>query len=116
VPALNFKAEFADAVESGRKRQTIRRRRKRPVRPGDTLHLYTGMRSGQCRKLGEAVCASVQGITIYRRGVVVLDGKDLSAGETFELARADGFANTESFIAFFREHYGLPFEGVLIKW
>jgi len=31
MPAYNFKERFADAVESGAKLQTIRRRRKRPT-------------------------------------------------------------------------------------
>ena len=53
MPALNFRAEFADAVERGEKCQTIRAYRKdgRNPKPGDTLHLYTGMRTRACRRL-----------------------------------------------------------------
>jgi hypothetical protein len=115
MPALNFKAEFAGAVESGRKRQTIRRRRKRPVRPGDVLYFYAGMRSKRCRLLGKAVCLGAEPVVVGDDRVTV-NGKALNPTEVYDLARADGFGNTESFIAFFREHYGLPFEGVLIKW
>lgn len=37
MPAYNFKAQFAEAVESGRKQQTLRKPRKRPTRVGDKL-------------------------------------------------------------------------------
>jgi hypothetical protein len=40
MPAYNFKSEFARAVELGTKRQTIRRRRKRPTKVG-----YNGLRA-----------------------------------------------------------------------
>ncbi len=52
--ALNFKARFADDVETRRKRCSIRAPRKdgRDPKPGDSLQLYTGMRTRECRKLG----------------------------------------------------------------
>ena len=66
MPALNFKKQFADKVERGEKRQTIRALRAdgRNPQPGQTLFLYTGMRTKSCRKLGEAVCSSVEQIDI----------------------------------------------------
>lgn len=47
MPALNFKAQFAPLVESGAKRRTIRafRKDKRDPKQGDTLYLYTGLRT-----------------------------------------------------------------------
>lgn len=52
---INFKQQFAEMVESGEKRQTIRRERKghRQIGKGDHLKLYTGLRTKQCRLLGE---------------------------------------------------------------
>jgi len=64
MPAYNFKERFAADVESGKKRQTIRRKRKRPTKPGDVLYLYVGMRTKRCRKLREAPCESVVSILI----------------------------------------------------
>lgn len=60
MPALNFKKRFEPMIESGDKRQTIRAKRKdcRDPKEGQTLYLYTGMRSKGCRKLGEAPCLS----------------------------------------------------------
>lgn len=54
--ALNFKAQFADDVEEGRKRRSVRAPRKdgRDLKKGDKLQLYTGMRQTGCRKLGDA--------------------------------------------------------------
>ena len=50
--AINFKREFAEAVRSGKKRQTIRAPRKRnPSTEGCRLCLYTGMSTPKCEKL-----------------------------------------------------------------
>ena len=51
MPALNFKKQFAEKVETGEKRQTVRAKRKRAFVVGDKLYLYTGMRTKYCRKL-----------------------------------------------------------------
>ena len=83
MPALNFQKQFADAVESGLfdlrgeprpdrligvrpKLQTIRLYRKdeRDPKPGQTLYHFTGMRTKQCRRLGEAECTSVMPVEI----------------------------------------------------
>lgn len=50
MPALNF-SKFIAAVEDGSKPLTIRDIRKNPIRPGDVLYMFTGMRTRQCRKL-----------------------------------------------------------------
>ena len=116
--AYNFKAQFADDVESGKKRQTIRLQRR--ARPGDRLQLYTGMRTKKCRKLRDAVCTSVQEITIKDRGyytlAVRLNGELLPTKLARELAVADGFTDLVDFADFFAEQYGLPFQGWLTTW
>lgn len=115
MPALNFKAQFADDVEQGRKRQTIRPKRKHPIDVGDRLYLYTGMRTKQCRKLGEADCIVTTPIEI-RNGRVLLDEKSLTLFQIMRLAIDDRFEDWAEFFAFFRNQYGLPFEGDLIGW
>jgi hypothetical protein len=74
MPSLNFKAQFAESVESGSKKQTIRANRKHPIRIGDTLYLFTGMRTRNCRRLGEATAKMVRDITISESGVKI-DGQ-----------------------------------------
>jgi hypothetical protein len=116
--AFNFKAQVADEVETGRKRQTIRQQRR--ARAGDRLQLYTGMRTKKCRKLRDAICAAAQEITVEIHGQLVcvrLDGELLPSAMAGELARADGFDGVTSFSEFFeREYGGLPFSGWLIRW
>lgn len=116
--AFNFKSQFADDVESGRKRQTIRQKSR--CRPGDALQLYTGMRTKNCRKLREAMCTEVVPIIIDRdahgRLRVILDGWDLRGSRLDDLIKADGFARRMDMRDFFSEQYGLPFSGFLTRW
>lgn len=137
MPAYNFEAEFAEAVENGFKqangqpvpeearikRQTVRTKRKRPTKPGDTIYGYTGMRRKDCRKLGEATVLSVEAVdlsdyTPHCVGTIKVNGRFLSYGERFLFALADGFCDTREFFRFFKDTYGLPLVGVLevIRW
>ena len=63
MPLLGFKKQFAPLVEEGQKRQTIRAKRRDGRNPhaGETLFLYTGLRTKSCRKLGISGCKSVPG-------------------------------------------------------
>jgi hypothetical protein len=116
MPAYNFKRQFAPRVKDGTKRTTIRRTRKRPTRPGDTLYHYVDQRLPTCEKLLTAVCTSVQPITIVEDRVV-LNGEELPPSALLMLAMGDGFASISAFRSFFRDHYGLPTEGLeLIAW
>lgn len=116
--AFNFKAQFADDVESGKKRQTIRQQRR--CKPGDALQLYTGMRTKKCRKLRDDICTAVHQIVIEKdcgRLNVHLDNERLPHHRALEIAHADGFENLSAFGHFFeREYGGLPFSGYLIRW
>lgn len=118
MPALNFKKKFADDVERGIKRQTIRAPRKdcRNPQPGQTLHLYTGMRTTFCRKLGEATCVSVEQIYISDQLDIDLASRPLSFIEECEIIADDGFDTRQEFFDFFEKTHGLPFNGFLIKW
>jgi len=117
MPALNFKVQFAPAVESGEKTQTIRKVSKRPIRAGDTLYLKAGMRTKHCRSLGTATYTTVTPIKIYP--VMVQLGEQVlmrSSAQTIKLAKLDGFEDFDSFASFFQRQYGLPFTGVVIAW
>jgi len=122
MPAINFQKQFADAVQAGEKCQTIRaiRKDKRlPCKPGDTIALYTGMRTKACRKLIDVECIAVLPIEIQSAVVRIEDGwirfgedgRDLD-----EFARADGFANWFEMSSWFLKTHGTPFRGHLIKW
>ena len=143
MPAYSFKKRFAGSVRNGRKRQTIRKPRKYPTKPGDTLYLYTALRTKWAKKLREVTCKSVHRIYIFFnkpyihispcwnpnpdgkivlvKGAIISDMYKLN-----EFARADGFKNWEDMKAFWIAEYGVKkgnrkvilrkFEGELIKW
>lgn len=121
--AINFQKIFADDVESGKKTQTIRQKAR--CKPGDHLQLYTGQRTKSCRKLRDAICVSVQSITICPTEMF-LDGKPLLPGYALrgedtnrdeDFAKKDGFAGYADMAEWFLERYGsLPFTGYVIEW
>ena len=121
MPAINFQERFADMVESGEKRQTIRRVWKRPIKAGDALYLYTGMRTKRCRLLKEVSCKHIQFIKLhvgclslqFPYGAVREYG---ASGCLNQFAEKDGFKDWPEMRDWFKERYGLPFEGVLIEW
>jgi hypothetical protein len=126
MPALNFAKQFADAVEIGEKRQTVRAPRKdgrAHCKRGDTIKLYTGMRTAGCRLLAEATVTCLARIRIEPT-CMYLDGRlllssiyDRECEQTdSEFAVADGFAGFTEMADWFEETHGLPFEGVLIQW
>ena len=120
MPLYNFMEQFATDVESGKKRQTIRKKRKRPTVVGDTLYLYTGLRTKAARKLLETKCVDIRPVTIYPQGVIkgILVGYDWLQGARLErFAKADGFETVDEFCQFFLSRYGSPTEGLeVIKW
>jgi hypothetical protein len=150
MPLLGFELRFADAIENGvaaagrragphpevrPKRQTIRAHRAdgRDPKPGDTLYLYTGLRTKAVRKLGEVRCRRVERLRIAPgrtrdkrassdRGFTCSVAQPgtravpLDPAQLRRLARADGFDSVDEFVAFFESRHGLPFEGYLIRW
>lgn len=124
MPSLNFHPRFVDAIRFGTKRQTIRAPRRHPIKVGDTLYLFTGLRQANCARIGEADCKSVERVTISflskaveigepARGRVLTLKSDLDA-----FARRDGFDDWRAFADFFaRAHRGaVVFTGDLIRW
>ena len=116
MPSLNFKKQFIGKIASGEKTQTIRAPRVRPIKVGDPLYLYAGMRTHACTKIMEAVCTYTTKVVIYTDLLVSVGGIILDEKRTSELARADGFSSVKEFLEFFQIAHGLPFEGDLIQW
>lgn len=116
MPAYNFQQQWADDVESGKKNCTIRRRRKRPTRAGDTLYLKAGMRTKHCRNLRTTVCKKVTSLEIIAFEVK-LKGDYLSQPQITRLALRDGFESVEAFFKFFHRQYGYAVDDLeLIEW
>lgn len=126
MPSLNFQKQFVPLIESGKKRQTIRLvRKKNLIKPGDRLYLFTGLRTKKCERIFVnnawynkgpfVICKSVDNIEIRLRDIYI-NGKELMGCDKFSLAYKDGFENYTDFYFFFKKQYGLPFQGVVIKW
>lgn len=98
--AYGFKPFFSSQIESGSKRQTVRRDRPRHARPGERVQLYQGMRTKYCRKIvPDVVCTSVLPIEIAISDLldelvasIIVDGIHLRRDEVEAFARLDGFA------------------------
>ena len=118
MSALSFKKQFAQDVESGKKRQTIRAIRKdfRKIKPGEKLYLYTGMRTKGCRKLKESDCISVRHFRMITSTTWTINGKLATDAEQVQIAEDDGFTCVVDMVEFFRDVHGLPFEGHIINW
>lgn len=126
MPAFNFQAQFAEAVEYGYKLQTIRADRKdgRPhAKRGDTVKLFTGMRSKACRLLRTATVTHTARIRIkgtemflnnHRLPSIIYDRNCETTDDEF--AVADGFESFMDMADWFGRTHGLPFEGTVIYW
>ena len=121
MPALNFKPQFVPFILDGRKTHTIRATRKYPVKQGDTLYLYTGLRHKGAKLLMEVPCVRVEEIRITRslyRGIasfhIYIGGQMLAPDEKESLAVRDGFSDFAEMMNFWDGR--LPFHGQIIHW
>lgn len=126
MPAFNFKKQFADDVRDGFKRQTVRADRKdgRPhAKVGDTIKLYTGMRTKSCELLAEATVTRIARVRIDTTSMSInghslpstIHSRDCEQTDN-EFAEADGFESFMDMADWFEKTHGLPFEGTLIQW
>ena len=120
---LNYKQQFRPHIESGRKKHTIRAKRKRPIKKGETLHNYTGLRTKKASLINRVVCSDVEDITIQQgpnkrflpNDFRVFVGENLlDKSECEALAYADGFDSFADMMKFWDGR--LPFNGDLIHW
>jgi uncharacterized protein YqfB (UPF0267 family) len=110
----NFQSRFVPKILAGEKTHTIRATRANPDKPGNTLHLYTGLRQKGAKLLMRAPCVKIEEIEISARMRVRIDGVELDATEQETLARRDGFQNFADMMAFWNGR--LPFRGHIIHW
>jgi hypothetical protein len=112
--ALNFKAQFVDAVASGKKTQSIRVSKR--ATPGQALQLYTGQRTKACRKIADAICVDCTYVGLTARGVTLGDASKFP-GDIDAFARADGFKDYAEMWKWFSETYDTnSFTGNIIRW
>ncbi|MBA2125092.1 hypothetical protein DLM45_02475 [Hyphomicrobium methylovorum] len=111
--AINFQRNFAADIRSGHKTQTIRQSAR--CKTGDTLQLYTGQRTKNCELIGTATCAICEPITIAE-DYLATGYFRLPSGDAHHIAKIDGFPNLAAMRDWFRERYGLPFQGYRVMW
>lgn len=105
MPLYGFQPQFGPMILNHRKRHTIRPRRKRPTRPGDTLYLYTGLRTKNCKFISEETCEAVDPIVIDpEEKMITLNGVQLIGPEKKEFIYRDGFDEQEDFFSFFTRY------------
>jgi len=112
-----FKSQFASAVKTGLKRQTVRPIPKRMPKIGDdeSWREWTGLpyRSKQ-RELAQVELISIEEITITKSQIII-GSKSIAEWELNTFARTDGFVNWPYLRLWFTQQHGLPFTGILIK-
>lgn len=105
MPAYNFMQQWEPKILDGSKAQTIRRRRKHPTKPGQTLSLYTGQRTKNCRLIGHAPCVKVEPVILFPFLMYVkVNGHLLSDRKAELLAELDGFDTLQAFFKFFQRY------------
>lgn len=113
--AFNFSPEFADAVTSGDKCQTVRKTQR--AKRGDAIQLYTGQRTKKCRKLrSDTTLCYVDYVHIALDGLTFGD-KEKHPGNADAFARRDGFKDFSDMLAWFQKKYGSThFVGYVHRW
>lgn len=111
---LGFKQRFVEPILTGSKIHTLRLRRKKPPKLGETLYMYTGLRTNNseliCKNhtlLGEQktwvridfVMSDKKAIIEYRLKVCV-DGFRLSDQQLYDFVINDGFTGIADFVEY----------------
>jgi len=127
MPSLNFQKQFMPGIlamldkdyarrtRNKPKTTTIRAKRKRPFRKGDSLYLFAGQRTKYCQRLGKVTCRKTEEFLIEEEspGIykIIINGTILSDEAAQEVAMDDGFTALKEMIKWFRKTHGFPFEG-----
>lgn len=109
---LGFKKRFAEPILIGTKVHTLRDRRKLDPKPGETLYMYTGLRTNNCELITdkERLIGKQKAwikITYHLGDIfypdhlkVCIDGRALSVEEVDQFVRFDGFTDWLDFAWF----------------
>lgn len=116
--SFSFQPEFVSMIESGRKIQTIRKTRRCDV--GDKMHLYTGLRTKQCKLIAVKKAVAVENVIIEPRGIIVGTPPCMMLLEPAYsdlFACADGFVNFQAMRRWFVDRYQSEvFHGFVHRW
>lgn len=122
VYSVNFYPKEVAAIEGGLRRQVIRMKRRDSAVPerGDTVQLWTGLRTAGARLIrSETVERGFRVRMDFTENIVIVDGHELSRDEKTALAKGEGFENWLDMRDAFAEKAGSAhalFEGYGIRW
>ncbi len=102
---LGFKKRFVKPIEQGTKVFTMRNRRKRMPKIGETLHMYTALRTQYCELISNhETLKSIQKVTVsitkeplQTRIFIIVDGWMLNPSEVSRFVQCDGFTDESDF-------------------
>ena len=115
MTAFNFQPQFVPKILADKKLSTIRSTKRCNV--GDTMQLYTGLRTKKCKKLMDVTCIGVAPIMIREPDIWAIIGKiEGNIHPAPVLHIQEGFKNAQDFLEFFRHEYGLPYRGWIHAW
>lgn len=114
MPSFNFKPEFVPDILANKKGGTIRMTQR--CKPGQTMFLFTGMRTKKCKRIGTKPCVGVMPIQVTESRFLLLNGVYLGLQDSNDFAKADGFRDLDAFFKFFENQYGLPYSGWWHVW
>lgn len=109
---LGFKKRFKDPILIGTKVFTMRDiHRKNKPKIGETLHMYTGLKTKNCEKITdkEKLHGFQTAHLIIEKGPkennlkIQVEGRDLSQAEIEQFVGFDGFKDTDDFINYWIE-------------
>lgn len=125
----NFKERFVPFILDGRKQHTIRAVRANPDKPGNTLHLYTGLRTKKAKLLMRVPCVKIEEIEFRRDSIIppgrpswmrfriIINDALLHYDEVEAFAKRDGFSSFSEMIVFWKEaERTFPWRGHIIHW
>ena len=117
---LGFQKKFKDKIVSGEKRQTIRAKRKYPIKVNDKLQFYTGLRTKYCEKImDDMICREIHEIEITKNKIVRINDYLIDCDQKEIIAKADGFNNFDEMYNWFCKNHNLEnknFHGNIICW
>ena len=112
--AFSFELQFVKPIRADIKVQTIRRNAR--CKPGDPMHLYTGMRTKACELIAVRPAVVVDYCHIAPEGLTLGDVRKHPRNRD-EFAQLDGFADFDAMLRWFEQRYGSSrFIGVVHRW
>ena len=113
---IYIKGRLVAAIEAGKVKQQIRRKRCRSIETGDRLYIYTDNRVRERRRLRETRCDDVLSVFIDTNQSVIIDDNVLGVNDKHKFALDNGFNGFVELFEYIKKTGGLPMTGQIVKW